>query len=491
MTNFWSKTKTVVWGKTPENPKEAKLLVKIDWLILSCACLIYWINYLDRMAFASAYVSSMSDDLTMKGNEYNIINTCFTVGYTVFLIPHNLILLKVRPKYWLSFCTFSWGLLTFSMYKVTNYKQICIIRFFLAGFESCVFSGIHLILLRWYKKEELALRTSFFVISGQLGNLFSSTLQSAIYTNMDNYRGLAGWRWLFIIDFLITLFVVAYLLIFFIDYPEICHPYLFTKEELELAKSRLPKSPETKFDWTVFKRVVGRWHWWLFSFLWVLGGENESFATNSLFSLWLQYYNYTIPQRNHYPMGIYGIGAFVNVFFAFYIDYTGAKYHWRTGIVIAIVMVIASILMLAKPYTASYVFAAQYLGGVAYGGQTVFFAWANNVCFDDLEERAVVLASMNMFSNAVNAWWLILFYAADTVPEFKKGNYAMLATAIASGFVCGLIRYLQVRDEKRAPLVDAVTNEVMKDLDLEESIESGENLKHEPNIVSVKTHYSS
>ena len=65
-------------------------------------------------------------------------------------------------------------------------------------------------------------------------------------------------------------------------------------------------------------------------------------------------------------------------------------------------------------------FVSQYLSAVSFAGQTVFFSWANIVCINDLQERAIVLASMNMFSNAVNAWWSILFYGADTAPEFKK-----------------------------------------------------------------------
>lgn len=36
---------------------------------------------------------------------------------------------------------------------------------------------------------------------------------------------------------------------------------------------------------------------------------------------------------------------------------------------------------------------------------------ANVVCFADREERSIVLASMNLFSNAVNAWWPLCGYS--------------------------------------------------------------------------------
>ena len=104
---------------------------------------------------------------------------------------------------------------------------------------------------------------------------------------MDRKRGLAGWRWLFIIDFLITLSKSVFMA--FLCFPgspdNMKASFFFSEEELIMAKARLPPRKETKLDLSVFKRVIGRWHWWLFSLLWVFGGENESFATNSLFLL--------------------------------------------------------------------------------------------------------------------------------------------------------------------------------------------------------------
>lgn len=441
--------RTFVWGEKPSNPKEAKLLKKIDWFVLSFACLLYWINYVDRLNVANAYVSGMKEDLNMAGNDYNKINTVFTVGYTVFLIPHNLVLLKIRPKYWLSFCGFAWGLLTLGIYKVTDYKQILVIRFFQAGFEASTFVGVHLILGSWYKEEELTKRSAIFTSAGLVGNIFSSTMQAAIYTNMDDLNGLAGWRWLFIIDFVITMPIILYGFIFFPDTPATCNAFYFNQEEIELAKARVPQRETTKFDWSIFKRVVGKWHWWLFSFLWVLGGENESYATNTLFALWLSHFGYSVDQRNHYPMGVYAVGIVTTICSALYVDNTGARYHWRIALFIMTAMLISTIIFLARPLDDSFLFASQYLSGVSYAGQATFFAWANVVCQNDLEERAVVLASMNMFSNAVNAWWSILFYAADTAPKFRKGCYAMLATSIASGLVACAMRYLQIKDQKQ------------------------------------------
>lgn len=46
--------------------------------------------------------------------------------------------------------------------------------------------------------------------------------------------------------------------------------------------------------------------------------------------------------------------------------------------------------------------------------------------FEDDSFRVVVLASMNMMSNAVNAWWSIVFYGAIYAPYFTVCAFSAL-----------------------------------------------------------------
>lgn len=442
------KARNIIWGVPPSDPKERKLLFKIDWFVLSFVCLNYWVNYLDRSNYANAYVSGMQEDLKMKGFEYNTVNTCFTVGYTIGMIPNNIAIMKFTPRYWMTFCAFAWAMLTLGMYKVHDYQQLCVLRFFQALFESSTFSGTHYVLGNWYKENELTKRSAVFTSSGLIGSIFSGFMQSAIHKNLDGKHGLAGWRWLFIIDFIITIPIIIYGFICFPDIPSQCKSFLFSEEEKKLAMERLPPRPKTKFDWSVFMRVLGRWHWWFFSLLWAFGGEVESYVINSELALWLKHFKYTVSERNNYPMGIYAVGIICTYATSVYVDATGARYHWHVAVFITVCMLISTILILAKPLDKHVFFAAQYLAGSSFAGQSTYFAWVNVICYDDLEERAIILASMNMFSNAVNSWWSLLFYKANYAPEFKKGCYAMFGTMFAALFTAMIIRFMQVKDER-------------------------------------------
>jgi ACS family pantothenate transporter-like MFS transporter len=97
-----------------------------------------------------------------------------------------------------------------------------------------------------------------------------------------------------------------------------------------------------------------------------------------------------------------------------------------------------------------------YWAGSVYACQATFFAWANDVLrYEEDSLRAVVIASMNMGSNAINAWWSIVFYGANFAPYFTRGMWAMIAVSIASKITSSvaiwtaLLVWQQVRTEKR------------------------------------------
>jgi ACS family pantothenate transporter-like MFS transporter len=51
-----------------------------DFFILTFCCMSYFTNYLDRSNLANAYVSGMKEELGFQGNQFNRINTVFTIG---------------------------------------------------------------------------------------------------------------------------------------------------------------------------------------------------------------------------------------------------------------------------------------------------------------------------------------------------------------------------------------------------------------------------
>lgn len=90
----------------------------------------------------------------------------------------------------------------------------------------------------WYTRTEAQKRFSFFFSSTTLAGAFGGLLAYGI-AQMDGVRGYMGWRWVFIIEGLITS-VVAMILFFFIsDFPE--EVKWLTDEEREFVRAKLAR----------------------------------------------------------------------------------------------------------------------------------------------------------------------------------------------------------------------------------------------------------
>jgi len=59
--------------------------------------------------------------------------------------------------------------------------------------------GAFLFMTKWYAKFELATRFSIFYVGSALSGAFSGLLAYA-FAQMDGVGGLAGWRWIFIME---------------------------------------------------------------------------------------------------------------------------------------------------------------------------------------------------------------------------------------------------------------------------------------------------
>lgn len=338
------------------------------------------------------------------------------------MIPCNLALYYIKPRIFFPTMVVFWAALTMVTAAASKPEHIMAIRFFVGVAESSTFVGTHYILGSWYTEKELGKRSGIFTASGLAGTMFGGFIQSGIYRSMNGLSGLAGWKWLFIIDGIVTLPVAIYGFLLFPDTPSrTSAPYL-SAEERALAISRVPEVPEQKpISISFVKRVFQSWQFYGFVILWIIAGETESFSSNSLLALYMKASpaeKYTVYQLNNYPTGVPAVGIVSTLFWATLTDYLGGK-RYLVGYWIAITGIVTSAIILAPSTPVAGHFGAYYWAGSVYACQATFFAWANDAMrYEEDSLRSIVIASMNLGSNAVNAWWSIVFYSADMAPKF-------------------------------------------------------------------------
>jgi len=336
--------------------------------------------------------------------------------------------------------------------SVHNPQSIMAIRFFQAIAESSTFVGTHYILGAWYTERELGKRSGIFTSSGLAGTMIGGFIQSGINKSLNGRHGLAGWRWLFIIDGLLSVPVAIYGFLLFPDTPHKTRAPYLSAAERQLAIERIPeRSEKAPLTWSFAKRVVTSKYWWGFTVLWMVAGETESFSSNSLLSLYLKanpFQKYTVSQLNNYPTGVPAVGIISTLFWATLTDFLGGK-RYLVAYWIGITGIATSAMILSPGVSNTTVFGAYYWAGSVYACQATFFAWANDALRGQEDSlRAVTLASMNAFNNAINAWWSIVFYSADDAPWFRNGMWAMIAMSIALIVWAAGLTYVVWKDEK-------------------------------------------
>lgn len=230
-------------------------------------------------------------------------------------------------------------------------------------------------------------------------------------------------------------------------------PYL-TASERELASSRLPDVNANKAPLSLkfIKQLFSTWYWWGFVILWVIAGETESFSSNTLLALYMKAHptiHYSVTQLNNYPTGVPAVGIVSTLFWAWLTDVLHGK-RYLVGYFIGVTSIVTPVLILTRFDSTPTVFGAYYWAGAVYACQATFFAWCNDAMRrQDARQRSVVIASMNLGNNAVNAWWSILFYSADLAPRFTRGMWAMVGCSIALVLWTSGVWFMAARKSRR------------------------------------------
>ncbi|KAF2722420.1 MFS general substrate transporter [Polychaeton citri CBS 116435] len=203
----------------PSHTTERKLVSRIDLHVLPFLCIMYLLAFLDRVNIANADVFGLSKELGLTGNLYNNALVVFFVPYCLCEIPSNILLKKFKPHVWLSLNMFMFGFVTMMQGLTKNYGGLVTCRFFLGLFETGMFPGAFYLIGMWYRRSEAQKRYSFFFNSTTLAGAFGGLLAAAI-GKMDGLRGYAGWRWIFIIEGGLTVFVSFFFYFLLPDFPE-------------------------------------------------------------------------------------------------------------------------------------------------------------------------------------------------------------------------------------------------------------------------------
>ena len=346
-------------------------------------------------------------------------------------------------------------------------QQIYILRFCIGLFESSYFPGMQYIIGSWYRKDELAKRSSIFPMGYTLGTIFVGFLMAAIW-RLDGVAGYRAWQWLFIINTAIALPVAVAGFFVLPDVPEISRAWFLSREESELARRRMAlegradRGPYTRAKaW----RIGTSWHLYLLSLAYVLYINGCSFGSQPAFSLWLKSQGYGVAAVNVYPTLTSLPTLVVTVVCAWASDTVLGGERWPPIVFSGLVNVVVSASMAAWSIPDTWKWASFFLIGLTPGISGMFFAWAHEICSEDNEERALVTATMNKMAYIMQAWLPLVIWQQVDAPRYPRGYITMVFFGLSLVVVALLTRALDRRDRarrrKRQAVIAAAASEAV------------------------------
>ncbi|KAI1205393.1 MFS general substrate transporter [Annulohypoxylon truncatum] len=444
---WWS----YIWDYEPGRSHEERVFIqKLDVFLVTMLSFGYFIKNLDQTNISNAFVSGMKEDLAMNGNQINLVDTAWTVGYVVGQIPSQIVLTKVRPSIWVPSCELVWTILTFCLAAAKTSNHAIAIRFFVGLAESIFYPAAHTILGSWYKPSELGKRACIFHASSAAASMFSGYLQAGVYRGLNGVNGFAGWQWLFIMDGIISLPICIAGFFILPDLPENTRAFYLNENDRTMARERMNKvgrAPRTRLGRSAIKRIFGRWHVYLLTILYIIFINIGPSSSVNPFSLWLKAKGESVERINIVPTASYAIQLVLTVAFAILSD---AIRRRATVMSISTFLGGFSVLLLAiwniPDGLKWFAFLIQ-KASVPYGPLSM--SWANEICGSDAEERAIVIGIMNAMGYAFNAWVPLLTYPQVDSPMFRKGFIFSTVAFGAQAIITAVVAFMYKRDQRK------------------------------------------
>lgn len=189
---------------TPEEEKAVRK--KLEWKVCLWACVMFTALQIDRGNISQALTDTFLVDLKLTTDHYNIGQTLFYVSFLTAELPSQLISKRLGPDRWIPMQITLWSLVAICQCKLNGKVSFYITRILLGLLEGGFIPDIVLWLSYFYTSKELPIRLSFFWSALTLTQISASLLAFAIL-RLGGTLGWAGWRWLFLLEGLYSLFI--------------------------------------------------------------------------------------------------------------------------------------------------------------------------------------------------------------------------------------------------------------------------------------------
>jgi MFS transporter, ACS family, tartrate transporter len=190
----------------------------MNWRLMPFLFLLYIFNFLDRSNVGLAALQ-MNRDLGFSSVAFGLGAGIFFIGYSLFEVPSNLLLVRYGARKWVARIMLTWGIIATAMMFVRTPMQFYVLRFLLGVAEAGFFPAIMYYLSIWYPASMRARSGAHFMIAIPLSGVIGGPL-GGLLLGLDGKLGLVGWQWLFLVEGLPSVLLGFVVLRYLTERPE-------------------------------------------------------------------------------------------------------------------------------------------------------------------------------------------------------------------------------------------------------------------------------
>ncbi len=198
MIDNWQNVRSSIASEAPAAGSNARLFRRISWRVAPPLVLLYFVAFLDRINISFAALT-MNRDLGIDDRLYGLAAGIFFVGYLLFAVPSNVLMLRFGARRWISFLMVAWGVCSGMLAFVHSANGYVALRFLVGAAEAGFFPGVIFYLTTWLPGSARAGIVALFTFSIPVSATVGAPISSWILRT-NGTAGLAGWQWLFLLE---------------------------------------------------------------------------------------------------------------------------------------------------------------------------------------------------------------------------------------------------------------------------------------------------
>ncbi|KJA24895.1 hypothetical protein HYPSUDRAFT_65203 [Hypholoma sublateritium FD-334 SS-4] len=450
---------------TPE--EEGAVLWKLDRYLMPCILVTTFVLNMDRTNNSNAISDNLPADLGFDINVVNTATAMYSVLFAMACLSGAIIAKIVGPARWIPILMFSWGLVTLAHVLIADKTG------YIAG-ERCVIPTTLVYLGGFYKSTELATRLAWFWGVQHMASAVSGLMASGLL-KLRGVAGLEGWKWLFLVDGIITVVVAVGTWLYLPK--DVAHmstkgglaggtPWL-TRRQAQIAATRVIRDDESKRSyektvrWTDIKETLTDWG--------ILGhliitsiGQTPNTPMHTYLPTVIKSFNFSVSVANALTAPPYILQGIAMILVVRHSDKVRERgYHGAFG---AGWQLLGWIFLRSLPSSAG--------RGLKYTAAVVVASWPSthplNIAWmtentGSVGKRTVASGLIIGASNIYGTWGSQI-YRADDAPDFKRGNLINIGFA-GVAFLLWLAqkRKYQLRNARNAALVASMDAHQLSD----------------------------